>query len=555
MIQSGLLVLLIVVVVSAVASWRARRQLLLRIRSQWGRPRDRQRDMEAISDFFRSHDEAFAALDDRSWRDLLLDDVFAHLDRTESTVGQQMLYKRLRSTPVCLDEFEAVIARVSTDSNRRERAQLALARLHDNAGYYLHRLTFPETLQRRWWHSIFPTWTGAVVVTLSLSVLWPKLIFMAVLFFIVNFLIRISTARRVSAEITWFRQVGPLLSAARELAVMESSDAPTLTGALKSDLRELKRLGRIARWVSRDPFTTNEIAFAAMEYLNVLLLMDANALYFAGRELQLRGTNLRRVIESVGEIDAAIAVASFRAGNRQWTRPNFVEPTGPAKFVKLCHPLLKNAVPNSVSLAPPHGLLVTGSNMSGKSTLLRTLGINVVLAQTINTCFAESYMAPVYQVRSCIGRADDLIAGKSYYLVEVESVLTLVRASESSAPHLFIFDELFRGTNAVERIAAAEAVLGTLTGSGKPHVTVAATHDGELVDLLRDSYSVCHFGDALGADGLIFDYRLIPGPATSRNAIALLELNGAPESMIRCALARARELDQERRKVESKTGT
>src|SRR5262249_4673481 len=155
----------------------------------------------------------------------------------------------------------------------------------------------------------------------------------------------------------------------------------------------------------RDPFTTNEIAFALMEYLNVLLLMDANALYFAARELQLHGTNLRRVIEAGGEIDAAIAGASFRAGSRQWARANFVEATRSAKLSKLCHPLLKNAVPNSLSLAPPHGLLVTGSNMSGKSTLLRTLGVNVVLAQTINTCFAESYAAPVYQVRSCIGRA------------------------------------------------------------------------------------------------------------------------------------------------------
>jgi hypothetical protein len=127
MIQSLILVLLIITVVSAVASWRTRRQLLLCIRSQWGRPRDRQRDMEAISDLFRSHGETMAALDDRTWRDLLLDDVFAHLDRTESTVGQQMLYRRLRSAPVWLDEFEAVIARVSTDSNRRERAQVALA--------------------------------------------------------------------------------------------------------------------------------------------------------------------------------------------------------------------------------------------------------------------------------------------------------------------------------------------------------------------------------------------------------------------------------------------
>src|SRR5262245_42774151 len=106
MIQSGLLVLLIVAVVSAVASWRNRRQLLLRIRSQWGRPRDRQRDIEAIADLFRSYEVDLAALDDRTWRDLLLDDVFAHLDRTESTVGQQVLYKRLRSAPVWLDEFE-----------------------------------------------------------------------------------------------------------------------------------------------------------------------------------------------------------------------------------------------------------------------------------------------------------------------------------------------------------------------------------------------------------------------------------------------------------------
>jgi DNA mismatch repair ATPase MutS len=202
------------------------------------------------------------------------------------------------------------------------------------------------------------------------------------------------------------------------------------------------------------------------------------------------------------------------------------------------------AVPNSIALAPPHGLLVTGSNMSGKSTFLRTVGVNVVLAQTINTCFARTYEAPVYQVRTCIGRADDLIAGKSYYLVEVESVLALVNAGERPEPHLFIFDELFRGTNAVERIAAAEAVLHTLIAGGKPHIVLAATHDGELVDLLAGSYAVCHFGDAVGPEGLVFDYQLAAGPATSRNAIALLELNGAPESLVQRALTRAAALDQ-----------
>ena len=194
----------------------------------------------------------------------------------------------------------------------------------------------------------------------------------------------------------------------------------------------------------------------------------------------------------------------------------------------LRHPLVASAVPNSITLGPPHGILVTGSNMSGKTTFVRTLGVATVLAQTINTCLATAYDAPVFHVRSCIGRADDLLHGKSYYLVEVEAVMALVEASRSGEPHLFLFDELFRGTNAVERIAVAEAVLQELLAN-QTHVVVAATHDGELVHLLRHLYVPYHFTDALGPRGLVFDYRLQVGPATTRNAITLLKLHGAPD--------------------------
>ena len=112
-------------------------------------------------------------------------------------------------------------------------------------------------------------------------------------------------------------------------------------------------------------------------------------------------------------------------------------------------------------------MLVTGSNMSGKSTLLRTVGVNAVMAQTIHTCLAEAYAAPIFTLRSCIGRSDDLLSGKSYYIVEVESLIELVRASQGAAPHLFLLDEMFRGTNAVERIAAGQAVLRELVDGGE----------------------------------------------------------------------------------------
>ena len=85
--------------------------------------------------------------------------------------------------------------------------------------------------------------------------------------------------------------------------------------------------------------------------------------------------------------------------------------------------------------------------MSGKSTFLRTVGVTMVMAQTLNTCLASRFRGPVVHVRSCIGRADDLLTGRSYYIVEVESLLELVAASAGPAPHLFLLDELFRGTN------------------------------------------------------------------------------------------------------------
>ena len=303
---------------------------------------------------------------------------------------------------------------------------------------------------------------------------------------------------------------------------------------------------RYARWVGRDsaPAAAGDIASTGVEYLNLLFLLDLNALYFAAREIKACGPSLLSVIAAVGEIDAAISIASFRAGS-VWTTPEFDEPGAPATFEGLRHPLVEHAVPNSIALGPPYGVLVTGSNMSGKTTLLRTLGVTVIMAQTIKTCIAQRYRAPVLRVRSCIGRNDDLLQGKSYYLGEVEAVLELVAASALHDQHLLLLDELFRGTNAVERIAAGEAVLRYITRSDR-HIAIAATHDGELLDLLRDRYRPFHFTDRLDADGLVFEYRLKPGPATTRNAIALLELQGAPADVVTRALELAAEIDRQR---------
>jgi len=333
---------------------------------------------------------------------------------------------------------------------------------------------------------------------------------------------------------------------------LQGADIDPLVACLRDDVPPLRRLRRIAFWVGRDSMAVGEQANSFFEYLNLFFLLDATTMFFGARELRAHGAALLRVIGAVGDVDAAMSVASLRADLQEgatWARPRVLPSGSPTTFAEMQHPLIDTAraVPNSIALAPGRGVLITGSNMSGKSTFLRTIGVNTVLAQTINTCFASRYEAPVFHVRSCIGRADDLLAGKSYYIAEVEAVLALVRASESASPHLFLFDELFRGTNATERIAAAESVLRELIDHARPHAIVTSTHDAELVDLLRDTHDAYHFPDTLSPDGLVFTYRLEPGPSPTRNAIALLQLHGAPPALIERALRRAEALDQRMR--------
>jgi DNA mismatch repair ATPase MutS len=153
-----------------------------------------------------------------------------------------------------------------------------------------------------------------------------------------------------------------------------------------------------------------------------------------------------------------------------------VQDDRPAAFEYVRHPLLDNPVPNSVTLGPPAGLLVTGANMTGKSTFLRTVGVNVVLAQAISAVFASGYRAPWLSVASCITPADDLRAGKSYYQAEVETLVAMLAVKPSPGTRLHLFDELFRGTNTLDRIGAASAVLaylvrrstGDVAGRGMP---------------------------------------------------------------------------------------
>ncbi len=510
----------------------------------------------------RTRSDARRPLDERTWTDLDLDDVFVEINRTESTLGQAALYHRLRCAPAAdhLPAFEALVMRMMTDPVARDRARRALGRLRDAHGYDIWWLAQPDAIQIRSWYAVCPLLTVTTIALLLLTVVWHGLLPALITVLVLNVLIGVGTARDVLDLRRAIRQLAPIVAAGERLAFLDDQPVADITGTLKSDVRRLRRLKTIARWASDDPFmvsgttdlaleAASQLVSAIYEYINLALLLDGNALFFAHRDLAAHRQPLVRVAAVVGDIDAALSVAAWRMEREDWSRPEFTDGSSGTRISALRHPLIDKAVPNDVSLTPGRGLLITGSNMSGKSTFLRSIGVNIVLAQTIHTCLASAYHGPVLDVQSCIGRADDLIAGKSYYLVEVEQVISRLRASDGQTPHLFMFDELFRGTNAVERIAAGEAVLRQVLvarGASKPHVVVAATHDAELVGLLAGLYEPWHFTDTVTDAGLAFEYRLEPGAATTRNAIALLALHGAPDELVTRALASAETIERQR---------
>jgi DNA mismatch repair ATPase MutS len=244
------------------------------------------------------------------------------------------------------------------------------------------------------------------------------------------------------------------------------------------------------------------------------------------------GRHVRGWLEALGELDALAVLAALRHDHPDWAIPEIVQDpvyTGDA----LGHPLLATdqRVANDVAVGPPGSLLlVTGSNMSGKSTLLRAIGLNIVLAQAGACVCAARLRMPVVNLQTSIRVQDSLELGLSYFMAALARLKSVVDAAEQSGDSrllLYLLDEILQGTNSAERSVAVRAVARHLLDAGA--IGAMTTHDLTLAgeEPLKSSAQLVHFTETVDANGVMsFDYRLRPGLATSRNALRLMQMIG-----------------------------
>lgn len=253
---------------------------------------------------------------------------------------------------------------------------------------------------------------------------------------------------------------------------------------------------------------------------------------------------LPRWLDCLAEIEAAAALATFAYLHSDYTWPAPLILTGehngapPAlRAGRLGHPLLpaKTRVANDVHLKELGSIhLITGSNMSGKSTFLRTIGINLCLAQAGGPVCARSFEWTWSRLACCIRVDDSLDAGLSFFYAEVKRLKTILDATKdlSAPPVLFLIDEIFKGTNNRERLIGSQAYITELSqGNG---FGLVSTHDLELADLEPRVPRLinAHFQETVSAGTLEFDYRLRPGPCPTTNALRIMELEGLPISPV-----------------------
>ncbi|MET3117166.1 nucleoside-triphosphatase THEP1 [Undibacterium sp. GrIS 1.8] len=458
------------------------------------------------------------AIDDQTWKDLLVQQYATVLSKEVSIFGQQILYQRLRTglgdeqcaklserlqtltqNPSVLDELHDVFQNL-----RKADAEIAGLLFRDS-----NQISLPG------WHRY--TWLIAATffVSLGATLLHPFAGITASLSLLGLFAIQIHYHSAMHLWNHSMRSLNQLLGVCSVLGKRTEID-------LKEFADNRVRAGRINRKLTRLP-SIDAIIPGTRAYIDWLMIANVRH-YFKSvlhvyanidflRDCYLRTSNL--------EADIALARHLLDQNNTCWAERHQYKQLA---FTEAVHPLLHQARPLSIGLESK-GAFISGKNGIGKSTLLRTIGINLIVARAFGFCYAKTANVSTRPVYASMQNEDSLLGGESLYIAELRRAKELLTAANGTHQGIYIIDEIFRGTNHSESVSAAAAVLKTLAQKG---LVIVSSHNLVLAPLLEkwlNSLYVTATDD--NAQNLI----LRPGILAHTNGIALLSSHGFGEQI------------------------
>ena len=478
-------------------------------------------------------------LDATTWNDLDMDKVFGRVNVCQSSVGEEYLYNclhELQRNDRALLEREQLVDFFESHGEERVTAQMALARVGKENFNGLVRLMFDADDRYLKHQHIFGVLAVLPIVGAAFLLFHVPLGFI-VLFgsFITNIIVHNRVKNALESDMPAVEYLHGMLVGCKRLCDIKTMENLPAMVMMRRCFAFFKSV------MNKLPSSQNKGGLMdydfLLEYLRVLFLLDLRNYNKLVRAINEHSKEFQGLFNAMGEVETALCVLNLRKTLPTWCAPDFHK-DATIQFEGLVHPLLNAPVPNTGEIA--NDSLLTGSNASGKSTFVKALALGGVLAQTLYTCAAARFQLRFSWVLTSMVLRDDIGSGDSYFVVEIKSLRRIVERVKEHPCTCYI-DEILRGTNTVERIAASASVLGWL--AAQPCLTVAATHDIELTHMLASSYENFHFREQVTDAGVEFDYTLKHGPATTRNAIKLLEVMDFDPGIVAQAQKMAREYD------------
>ena len=333
---------------------------------------------------------------------------------------------------------------------------------------------------------------------------------------------------KIVQHICVFKFIINLLKNSKHIIAIQGKHISEYTTRINSNLKIFDKTKRFSFCLLAGKNATGSFLDLILEYLRMLFHIDIIKFYSMLGQLKRNKSALIAVLDDIGELDMASSIIKFRQSLPYYCKPEFTDELM-IDADEIYHPYLKNPVSNSIGI--DKSILITGSNATGKSTFIRTLGINAILAQSLYTCTSKKYIAPMFRTYSSMMITDNILHNESYFVAEIKSIKRMTDLKSNNGYKLLLMDELLRGTNSNERLTATGKILKYLTD--KTTLCIVATHDITLTNMLSEEYDHYYFNEKIQDDILTFDYKLKKGVCRTTNALKLLKSFGFPEEIWR----------------------
>ncbi|MCG2447194.1 MutS family DNA mismatch repair protein [Staphylococcus epidermidis] len=510
--------IILITLVNVIISIIERRKQIAKINTLWEnklklesfiRPNSR---FDAQYHAYRDHYNEQSFIDDKTWSDLNMDTLFHKINFNFTAIGEMRLYATLRGM------FKVNQTSLINMFKENKVFRLNVSYILSKIGKNVYPL-FPDQMLPTKRNILLMFCPLLPFIGFAFIFLIPsKGILICLTFMILNAILSFKLKKSYDQDLKSIFYTANVIKQSQALSKIES------TPAISVDFTHFKASRRFSGLLAR--VESQDMASSIIMFIKLVFMIDYVLFHLIQRSYFKYQEEVMTCYDYISILDNHYSIAMYQHTLTHYCYPKINHNINGLQMKSIIHPLLdeENAIANTIDIS--NHILITGSNASGKSTFMKAVALNLILAQSIQTATAHSFIYQPGYVMTSMANADDVLSGDSYFMSELKSIRRLFNTHQCNKIYCFI-DEIFKGTNTTERIAASESVLSYLDNQ-KAYQVIAATHDVELSTLLENTYNNYHFNESIQENSIFFDYKIKPGKANTRNAIELLRITQFP---------------------------